>query len=514
MLKKLFAPSALNSPLGRSATFFFVLISLAVLATNGWTLWGSWQKTLEGTKSQSRNLSVSLARQAEDTFLQAEITLADVVRDINTRGDAILTTPIFRQQLVDRYSKLPQLRGLFVYDAKGNWMVTTSDKVPAGANNSDREYFIYHRNHTDELVHIGSVVRSRSSGDLIIPVSLRLTDANGNFNGVALATISIDYFKHFYNYYELGPHDLLGLIMTDGTLLYVRPFPDSVINKKFSSSPLFTEGLKTTDSGSAIWRSAIDGVVRIYGYSRLKRYPLVVSAGYSRNEIWQQWMADHIVDAVLNILLLLVILTMGISMLRQVKTNVKNQFELTHIRDELEMINHTLQSLALVDGLTGLANRRQFDIFLKQSLRAASTAKQSLSLLMIDIDFFKGYNDTYGHVAGDECLKRVGAAFKHLPLRNTDLVARYGGEEFAIVLPATSTAAAQQAALNALNAIRQLGIIHEATAIPDKVVTISVGVYTAFAEGISDEAERFKENADQALYDAKRNGRNRIEIKV
>jgi PleD family two-component response regulator len=134
-----------------------------------------------------------------------------------------------------------------------------------------------------------------------------------------------------------------------------------------------------------------------------------VTAGYDKDRIRTNWLQENIADALLNIAMLFMMLILGLFVLRQINTNARNQAELALVRDELTTINHTLQLLALLDGLTGLANRRQFDEFLERSLIHSQKSRLPVSLIMIDIDFFKRYNDTYGHVAGDACLKKSAA---------------------------------------------------------------------------------------------------------
>lgn len=499
----------MRTPLGKSMAVFLLVTALAVTGANAWSLWASWQQRLAERENDARNLSVSLAKQAEDAFLQVDITLADAIRQLRQNGISYALTPAFGRQLREQHGKLPQLHGLFIYDVKGNWVATSGNYVPAKANNADRDYFIWHRTHTSTALLVSRVIRSRSTGDLVIPVSVRLNDDAGHFAGVALATVRVDYFRQFYSYYTLDERDVLGLILADTSVLYARPLPDSVINQSLSASPLFRTALKTSDSGTATWRSALDGVERIYGYARLQHYPLVVAAGYDRDRIWKVWLGANMTDVILNLILLVMITGMGIFVLRQVRANVRNQFELTQVRDELTSINHTLQSLALFDGLTGLANRRQFDAVLEQSLQRSRKSGEPLSLIMIDIDYFKRYNDTCGHVAGDMCLKKVGGLLRGLTHRQGDLVARYGGEEFAIILPFTSAPDARLLAERAVKTVREAGIIHTATELPGKVVTISAGYCTKISDGQEEEAERLKERADRALYEAKRSGRNR-----
>ena len=339
---------------------------------------------------------------------------------------------------------------------------------------------------------------------------MRLNDSKGNFAGVALATVKVDYFRQFYSYYTLGDRDVLGLILADTSVLYIRPFPDSAINRSLSMSPLFTTVLKTSASGSATWRSALDGVERVYGYARLEQYPLIVTAGYDLDKIRSDWFSANIIDVILNVVLLVMISGMGMFVLRQVKKNVRNQLELTQIRDELTTINHTLQSLALIDGLTGLANRRQFDAMLDQVLKRSQKSGEPVALIMFDIDFFKRYNDTYGHVAGDTCLQRVSTILKEITQRQDAVVARYGGEEFAIILPSGGESMGKKVAERAVNAVMSAGIPHETSGIPEGIVTLSAGYSSLISNGQPDEAKRLKQQADKALYEAKHNGRNRV----
>ncbi|NJM28344.1 MAG: diguanylate cyclase, partial [Pseudanabaena sp. RU_4_16] len=174
----------------------------------------------------------------------------------------------------------------------------------------------------------------------------------------------------------------------------------------------------------------------------------------------------------------------------------------------LSHANKQLQQLAMVDGLTQLANRRRFDEFLWQQWQHMSrqSDKLPLSLILCDIDFFKAYNDTYGHQSGDTCIKAVTRAIKNVLQRSTDLACRYGGEEFAIVLPNTDSEGAIKIAERIRAELQALAIPHESSSI-NKYVTVSMGVSTTIPQPqISPSA--LIAATDRLLYKAKQLGRD------
>jgi diguanylate cyclase (GGDEF)-like protein len=166
-----------------------------------------------------------------------------------------------------------------------------------------------------------------------------------------------------------------------------------------------------------------------------------------------------------------------------------------------------LKTLASVDGLTGLANRRAFDIRLDEECRRAQRNAGAVSLLMIDIDNFKAFNDTFGHQGGDDCLKQIARVIGGELLRPGDLAARYGGEEFAVIMPATPSHGAGIVAERLRYAVEALAIHHPSS--PSGIVTLSIGTAAASAADAASPAALVA-SADAALYRAKRDGRNRV----
>jgi diguanylate cyclase (GGDEF)-like protein len=175
---------------------------------------------------------------------------------------------------------------------------------------------------------------------------------------------------------------------------------------------------------------------------------------------------------------------------------------------ELEGANFKLQRLSRTDGLTGVANRRYFEEILEREWAAARRHELSLAAIMLDIDYFKPFNDMYGHQAGDHCLKQIARVFDKSLRRGNDLVARYGGEEFVILLPDTHHEQALEIAELLRESIAELEVQHEGS--PWQKLTASVGVAVYGAASGIDSAFELIERADRALYQAKHRGRNQV----
>lgn len=171
----------------------------------------------------------------------------------------------------------------------------------------------------------------------------------------------------------------------------------------------------------------------------------------------------------------------------------------------LTLLSEELHLLSTTDSLTGMANRRHFESCYDSEWRRAVRTQDSLAIIMIDIDFFKNYNDEYGHQAGDECLKQVSSALMSYAQRSGELIARYGGEEFIVLLPRMSLAGAQHIAESMCLKISQLGIEHNGS--DQQRVTISIGI-AAMIPDLQDGPDSLLKDSDRMLYQAKAGGRN------
>ncbi len=184
------------------------------------------------------------------------------------------------------------------------------------------------------------------------------------------------------------------------------------------------------------------------------------------------------------------------------------EIEVSKRTAELEQSNRELLRLAMLDGLTMIPNRRHFDSYIEEQWTLLSQLQQPLSLIVLDVDCFKLYNDHYGHLAGDDCLKQVAQAIDRALQRPTDIVARFGGEEFAVVLPLTTTQGAQQVAQSIAREIDHLQLSHAYSLVGNRI-TLSQGI-SSMIPSTQFSLKTLIATADLALYQAKQKGRNQV----
>jgi diguanylate cyclase (GGDEF)-like protein len=319
----------------------------------------------------------------------------------------------------------------------------------------------------------------------------------------------MDYFLAFYQSLDVGKRGAVALLHKQGTMLVRRPFDENRVGASIVNTPLYRQFQGGSRSGTGFFRSTQDGELRLNSYRALERYPLFVTAALSRDELLDGWRRDTLLHSCGVLLLAVLLALFGKRLIRQIELRLQAEKELLQARDALESLNRSLEKLALQDGLTGLANRRQFDVTLGNEFSRAMRAGAELAFIMIDVDNFKQFNDMYGHSAGDDCLRALSKTIRsQTPKRPGDLAARYGGEEIGILLPLTNLAGAQAVAERVRKAIADLRIPHAGSAFG--VVTISAGVAAMKPQRGVDVPGTLIEAADQALYAAKGAGRNRV----
>ncbi|WP_092413677.1 GGDEF domain-containing protein [Collimonas sp. OK307] len=495
-------------PITALAMIFVILVCLSLAFIDGWRSWTARNIQLHEMAISTSNMTRAIAQHANDTIRAADTTLVGLVERVQAEGTGPHALLRLHALLVMRVNELPQLQGLFIYDENGRWLVNSLPATPPNVNNADRDYFIYHRSNVDPKPYIGLPIRSRSTGVWIITVSRRINHADGSFAGVALATINIDYFVKFYESFDIGRHGAIVLALNNGIMLTRRPLLNDYTGKSMANVPLYRDSISKKAAGTVFIVSAQDGVTRLNSFRHLDNYPLYVSTALSKDEILADWLTDTYVHTAGVTVLLVVLGLLGFHLVGQIKLRLNAEAELVRARDALETLNQTLERLALQDGLTGLANRRHFDIALDKEFSRAIREASSLALVMIDVDCFKQYNDIYGHAAGDECLRKISEVVKTNQNRPGDVAARYGGEELGVLLPGTDVRGAMAIAEKIRLEIHNLGIEH--TGNSAGVVTVSAGVDAVIPVQDHDKPLELIQAADKALYTAKSSGRDRV----
>ena len=497
----------MRKPLVTRSIVLLAGFCLFLIGLHGWSLWAARQHQLAQTEVNTANMARALASQAESSIKLGDAALSEIVERYQHDGLEGQAGIRMNARLRHIIGHTPELQEAFVYGPEGDRLATSLPTLVAG-NNADREYFIYHKTHADLGLLVGKPIRSRSSGVLAIPLSRRINRPDGSFGGVAMASLRLQFFGRFYDRFDVGQTGTIILALDDGTLLYRRPFKDPMVGTDIGKGPVFQLYRRNGPVGTAMLVSQIDGIERLYSYRHLEGFPLLVASAQSKEEILAGWWLTVIKMSCVVTFAVGVLAWGGRRMILQIRVREALDAELRNARASLELHNISLRALADSDGLTGLGNRRLFEEALEREVGRARRGSLPFALILTDVDFFKKYNDRYGHVAGDACLRQVALAIASGARRPADLAARYGGEEFVLILPDTDLDGAMAVAELIREAVAALQIEHADS--PQGQVTLSLGVVAGYpAREPEQEASAWVQAADTALYDAKAAGRDR-----
>jgi diguanylate cyclase (GGDEF)-like protein len=449
---------------------------------------------LDHARQNSQNLvsiiSADLARNVEIYSLSLQ-SMADAARDPLTWT---LPVPARQAVLFDRATTAAYLGGAYIVDANGEVAAAQYEDANSTVHLDDREYFqVQQRNPSAGLYFSHPFMSRLRGGAPSIALTRRIDDAQGRFAGIALLAIRIEYFQHLLDRIDTGAQGSVFIVMTDGTLLARKPLvvPETGLNIANSSN--FRE-MSTHDSGTDVSAAAVDGVRRMFTYAHVPGTPLIAVVAPAVDDVLAPWRHRSHVAAVLTVAFGVVFVF--VSWLLAFALRDKQRAQAALVR------------LAATDPLTGLSNRRVLDKHLDDEWRRARRENKPLSVLFIDIDHFKIFNDTYGHASGDEALVAVADCIASEARRSVDLVARYGGEEFAVVLPNTTAQGAFAVAEQIRRRVESQVIVRGHGT--SQAVTVSVGCATALPTATDlANGQDLLAAADQQLYVAKDQGRNR-----
>jgi diguanylate cyclase (GGDEF)-like protein len=383
---------------------------------------------------------------------------------------------------------------ILVIDRDGVVVADSRSAVPRETNFRNADFFRAQIDH-DIGLFIAPPMRAAegqsANNGWRMALSRRLTGEDGSFAGVAVGFLDLTYLAEAYKRLPLGPDSALTLFNADGTMLVRYPDILHAIGRSFAGQHVF-DVMRAAESGTFEGISSIDGRSRLYAYHRVGYLPLIQGVAVGTEDVYAQW---NLKAAALGIVVAM--LCSGILMLVLVLRR-----ELMH-RVAAE---RALDELASIDHLTGLLNRRKFFELAEERRRDAVGQSLPVSLVMIDADYFKSYNDRYGHVAGDAVLSAVGRCIRAELGGSEGLAARFGGEEFIVLLPQLDDRGAFVTAEAIRTAVARLAIPHESSAAG--IVTVSTGL-ACCRGGEEVSLDSLVETADAELYRSKREGRNR-----
>ncbi|PRE14827.1 sensor domain-containing diguanylate cyclase [Burkholderia multivorans] len=470
-----------------------VLIAFALMGLCILQLFQSRQDALDRARETSRNLALVAERDITRNVELYNLSLEAVLQGLR-RPDVMAASPALRRGVLFDHAMTAQYLGsMLVLDAQGNIVLDSQNDVPRHGNFSDRKYFTVHRDRADVGLYVSDPFASRLRGGTpSIVLSRRVSNPDGSFAGVALIAINLEYFHKLFAGLALGPHGSISLIGTDGIMVMRQPYELNTIGRDISQAATFRR-FRSAPEGSFLERSSIDGVRRLYYFKTLPNLPLIVMVAEAEQDIYAAWHRRALMIGALVATFGAAFIALSVLLGAQLRRRMRAESELI--------------LLARTDGLTGLNNRRSFGEVLDREWRRARRVRSVFSLLFVDVDRFKAYNDTYGHQAGDDALAAVARCIGENIRRPADVAARYGGEEFVVLLPDTAENGAAQIAERIRIAINELGLEHVGSEFGR--VTASIGL-ASWKPDQDVEPDAIIKAADEALYYAKATGRNKV----
>lgn len=450
---------------------------------------------LDHARDTARNIALIAERDIERNFELYGLSLQAVIEGIHN-PEIMGASPTLRDAaLFDRAATASYLGSILVLDETGHVKLDSLTDKPVTMSFADRRYFTVHRDRPDVGLFVSDPYRSRlRAGSPSIALSRRISKPDGSFGGVAMVAVRLDYFHELFSGLALGPHGSIALIGRDGVMIMRQPYGAQVIGRDISQASTFKRFMSAPE-GSFIDKSTIDGVGRLYYFKHLSNLGLIVMVAAAESDIYATWSRRTLVIGSLMTAFAVAFVALALVLAGQLRRRMRAESELA--------------LLARTDGLTGLNNRRTLGEILDQEWRRARRTRSVFSLLFVDVDRFKAYNDIYGHQAGDDALAAVAKCIGENLRRPGDSAARYGGEEFLVVLPDTPPQGAAAIGERIRLAISDLRIEH--TESEFGCVTASIGAAAWMPEDDGDVTAVIRA-ADRALYAAKAAGRNKVTL--
>lgn len=481
--------------LSRWLTVIAVAAVCAIVLSTGLTVYFTRGDATRAAASAADNVRTFVTSQVGNDLESLQTALEDMRAALMSPAVMAMPEAERRRLLIGRADRTKYLGAMAAVDADGEIRGSTSSELLPMINVADRDYFIVQRDRPPKTLFISRPFISRGADKApSVAVSLRRSRPDGSFDGIVMGIMKLSYLQELLSATHLGPNGQVALLRSDGVVL-LRNRADGRnidIGVDRSNSPIF-RALMNDNSETFDSVSPTDGQVRRYIHGMVPGMPLVVSVSQSVHDIYAEWNRRTTGMVAITTLSCLGIIALTVLFRRELLRRARAEAELCR--------------LATVDALTGIANRRQFDLYLEREWRRAQRTQSTLGLLMVDADRFKAFNDKHGHWVGDELLIAIAGTMAGCLNRPGDLAARYGGEEFAVVLPETDADGVAEIA-ERIRAAVEVTVVNG----PDERrlrTTVSIGA-ALLAPGMDDTPADLIRAADAALYTAKEKGRNTV----
>ncbi|HEV2571900.1 MAG TPA: sensor domain-containing diguanylate cyclase [Beijerinckiaceae bacterium] len=443
------------------------------------------------------SLTTAIAQDISRNFELYGLSLQGVIQGLKNPAIAEASPELRQLALFDYASKARYLNRIVVIDANGRAIAQSQGDVLPKENFADRNYFKVQQRANDDILYVSEPLQSRIDQDWIIVVSRRIANADGSFGGVVAGSVSLAYFQALFMNLNAHKDDAFAVLSSDGVLISRQPFSLMDIGKRLGQTTLL-RAIENKQTAIFTAVSPIDGMERLYGAARVPNLPLIVTYAMPEKRIYTAWRQKALTLSAMVLGLCAALAALGLMLLREFR--LRRKFEI-----KLAAAAGHLKALSRIDQLTKLPNRRAFDERSALEWRRGAREKSSLSILVIDVDHFKQYNDRNGHVAGDMALAVVAHCIRKHIKRPADFAARYGGEEFAVLLPSTAPEGAEKVAEDIRRSVQ---LAHLSNQIVEPL-SVSIGVTMVTPTPGRSFQDAFK-LADEALYGAKTIGRNRV----
>ncbi len=527
-----------NGSIRRNLTLLVFISILPAFAILFYTGFEHRQYTIEGAKQEIALIVRGMAEQQREVARSSQQILTTLSRLPEIRNLNIEAT---EKILADQIAQNPLYSNLALVDLNGD-VLTSGKGLPSSVNLADRKHFQEAIKRNEFAV--GEFIISRVGITVpVFPAAIPVFDAADNAVAVLTLATKLRSFDSYLDAKSVPEGSFVAVTDHKGVRMYYYP-------EKKDTNPVGKPikgknwDIASSSQGPGTFKSTgSDGASRFFAFE-----PVNLQSGEPPYiYFWSGIPEKHIIAQAneplfKSLLLLTLALVVAILIARLVGSKViieplsnlvslagklsKGDLEArcdTHsmvsefntlseefndMADSLQKTNQKLSNLGLIDGLTNIANRRSFDKKLEEEWFRAQRTKRPLSLFMVDLDYFKIFNDTYGHLAGDDCLRTIGLILKNVANRSTDLPARYGGEEFAVILPETDSQGAQAIAETLHTQVGQREIPHEASDV-SQYMTVSIGIATLVDASVINSPVELIKLADKQLYKAKEEGRNK-----